>query len=181
MRKEFSKLIMRKKEIILLSLDTSSTATGFAIFMNGEYKESGEIIAKGVKEQRRNNMLLKLEKFIKDLKPDIIIAELPCKPLNANTQRMLTIIYGSCLIYALQINAEFVEKRPKNSRKYAVLGTDEKVPGKRKEIKEWAISFTERQIGKAGISDNEADAYIQGLGYLNWWKEEEKLGKIKAI
>lgn len=168
----------KKKNTILLSLDTSSTATGYAVFINGQYIESGEIKSKGVKELRRNDMIMKLDKFIKKIHPDIIVIETPSKPRNASTQRVLTIIYGSCLVFALQIQAEFVEKRPNESRKYAVIGTEEKIPEKRNEIKKWAIQFTQKMINKQDITDNEADAYIQGLGYFNWWKEQERLGKI---
>lgn len=167
-----------KKDVILLSLDTSSTKTGYAIFINGIFQKSGELVSKGVKEARRNDMILRLEKLIKSVHPDIIVIETPSKPQNASTQRILTIIYGACLVFSLQNEIEFVERRPTSSRKNAVLYEEnETVPQHRKEIKSWVIDFAKRKTEK-DMTDNEADAYVQGLGYVNWWKEQERNGKI---
>ena len=71
--------VMAKKKITtLLSLDTSTTSTGWAIFKDGIYQESG-VIDNFKKEKngykRLELMVKELLLDIEQLKPDIIVIE----------------------------------------------------------------------------------------------------------
>ena len=68
----------KKKTTTLLSLDTSTTSTGWAIFKDGIYQESGVIddFKKEKNGYKRLELMVKeLLSDIEQLKPDIIVIE----------------------------------------------------------------------------------------------------------
>ena len=65
------------KETILLSLDTSSTKTGWAIFGNGIYEESGVLDWSHVKETEDRLLIMYIDiiQLINKYEPDILVIE----------------------------------------------------------------------------------------------------------
>ena len=66
------------KEVTLLSLDTSSTKTGWAVFKNGIYKESGVLDWSHIKdntEDRLQIMYIDIIQHIQKYEPDILVIE----------------------------------------------------------------------------------------------------------
>lgn len=86
--------------IKLMSLDTSTTSTGWAVFINGEYSYSGCISAKQT-ENKLSYMILSIFNLLNEECPDIVVAEEMVVPRNVQVARNLTMIlgalYGKCL------------------------------------------------------------------------------------
>lgn len=154
----------------MISLDTSSTKTGFGIFFNGKLEKSGVYDLSKIKENRFERMCVSLAEFIKTQKPEIVVVETTAVTRNAQVQRMLTEIIGVCRGAAYVVDAEFVELRPAEWRK-AVCDKDEKPPKTRDELKGWSrnkVEITYRIVPK---TDDEADAILIGQALINMRKE----------
>lgn len=148
-----------------ISLDTSSSETGYAIFLDGEYSSSGVLVpskqAKG--QEKMDEMCRKITSFLSDESPDIVIVERMSVGRNVKTARILAeiigVVYGWCLAHQ---NVFFGEMSPSQWR--GALGLQGK--GKREDLKREAIDYV-KQYGIYVVSDNEADAICIGLAYIS--------------
>lgn len=151
----------------MISLDTSSTVTGYAIFVNGKLKESGTIDMKKEKDSviRMEDMCLAIINLLNKQRPDIVVAELNVIERNAKTQRMLSEIIGVLRGWSLCNYAEFVTLEPTVWRKLVKFG-DESLPRKREELKKWSVARVE-VLFDMQVSDDESDAILVGQARIN--------------
>ena len=100
---------------IILSLDTSTTSTGWALFANGEYRNSGSINLKAIKDsgERLLKMVKEIQIMINTYPPGTtVVIETPVVVRNPQTQRMLTMIFGVVYSECARRDLNFEELRP---------------------------------------------------------------------
>ena len=174
------------KEVTLLSLDTSSTKTGWAVFKNGIYKESGVLDWSHVKETEDRLLLMYIDiiQHIQKYEPDILVIEKDIvgsgKRQNMSTINTLVKLIGGIWAYCVQLNMDtpmnlptgefiifYVEYTPSEWR--SLVGINAR---KRDDCKVASIKLIKDMYGK-NVDDNEADAINIGQAYINEWSEEE--------
>lgn len=150
--------------ITLLSLDTSTTSTGWAIFKDGKYQESGVIDDfKKVKNghERLKLMTKELLDNIGQLKPDIIAIEKDVVFGNMKVIDMLMKIIGAVYGFCLLNGITYYEFAPSEWRKYVKL---QAFGRKRDEFKKASIKYIKDNLNME-VNDDEADAICIGLAY----------------
>ena len=174
------------KEVTLLSLDTSSTKTGWAIFKNGIYKESGVLDWSHVKEteDRLQIMYIDIIQYIQKYEPDILVIEKDIvgsgKRQNMSTINTLVKLIGGVWAYCVQLNmdtpmnlptGEFVifykEYTPSEWRKLVEINARKRNDCKAASIKRIKDKYN------LNVDDNEADAINIGEAYINEWSSKE--------
>lgn len=166
---------MRKK-CKMISLDTSSTITGYAYFENAKYINSDIICCNKEKDIyiRVENMCFRIIDELKRHKPDIVVVEKPPYCNDAETLILLSEIVGSVRGWAITEGfAEYVEYSPNRWRKL-VADKDEKIPTKRNLCKPWDMEKAQAIIKRKPIDDNEADAVLIGIARINEMKSYQK-------
>ena len=170
------------KEVTLLSLDTSSTKTGWAIFENGIYKESGVLDWSHVKEteDRLQIMYIDIIQHINKYEPDILVIEKDIvgsgKRQNMSTINTLVKLIGGVWAYCVQLNMDtpmnfqtgefnvhYVEYTPSEWRKLVGI-----TARKRDDCKAASIKRI-KDVYSLNVDDNEADAINIGEAYINEW------------
>ena len=150
--------------ITLLSLDTSTTSTGWAIFKDGKYQESGVIDDfKKVKNghERLRLMTKELLDSIGQLEPDIIVIEKDVVFGNMKVIDMLMKIIGAVYGFCLFNGITYYEFAPSEWRKYVKL---QAFGRKRDEFKKASIKYIKDNLNME-VNDDEADAICIGLAY----------------
>ena len=157
----------------MISLDTSSTISGWAYYEAGELISSGEINLSKEKdtEIRIEEMVMKIFNLLSENNPDIVVTETNVVGRNARTERMLGHIVGCVKGWTLTNYKEYATLPPSEWRKAVKYANGSSCPRGRKEAKEWAIQ-TVRKIFKKDVSDNEAEAIL--LGYALIKKRDRK-------
>lgn len=152
----------------ILSLDTSSSSTGWALYVNGEYHSSGVIDLKKEKnsETRLQKMVLEIFDLIDHYSPMSVITELTVVTRNPAAQRMLTMILGAIYGKCISDGIEYTSLRPTEWRKLIDPG---KKPRKREELKEWSKQKVKDIFGIGDIVDDVSDAILIGLAYIRLW------------
>ena len=164
----------------LLSFDTSTTKTGWAVFQNSIYKESGVLDWEHIKDINERSMLMMVEiiQTIERYEPSILVVEKDIvgsgKRLNMSTINVLTRLIGGIFGYVVSINMNYpfdeqpvfyVEYTPSEWRKFVgVKGR------KREEYKENSIKRIKNKYN-IDVDDNEADAINIGEAYILEWDE----------
>lgn len=163
-----------KKDVILLSLDTSTKDTGCAIYTNGTYSFSKALDFSKIKDakERMNEMICSIYALFKEMKPAIVAIELTSVPRNPDTQRKLTMILGAIMGKCVDMNIPCYFYRPTEWRAL-VKDRGEKLPTKREELKQWAIKKC-NSLGYEVTDDNEAEAILIGQAYINEWTQESE-------
>lgn len=173
-------------ETTLLSLDTSSTKTGWAIFKNGIYKESGVLDWLHVKETEDRLLLMYIDiiQHIDKYEPDILVIEKDVvgsgKRQNMSTINTLVKLIGGVWAYCIQLNMDtpmnfqtgefnifYIEYTPSEWRKLVGITSH-----KRDECKADSIKII-KDTYNIDVDDNEADAINIGQAYINDWSQEE--------
>jgi Holliday junction resolvasome RuvABC endonuclease subunit len=173
-------------ETTLLSLDTSSTKTGWAIFKNGIYKESGVLDWSHVKETEDRLLLMYIDiiQHIDKYEPDILVIEKDVvgsgKKQNMSTINTLVKLIGGVWAYCIQLNidtpmnfqtGEFIifykEYTPSEWRNLVGI-----TARKREDCKTASIKRI-KDVYNLNVDDNEADAINIGDAYINEWGGEE--------
>ena len=168
--------------VTLLSLDTSSTKTGWAVFKNGTYQESGVLDWSHIKEtdNRLQLMYIKIIQYIEKYQPDILVIEKDVvgsgRRLNMSTINTLIKLIGGIWAYCVQLNMGttmnnsendfrifYVEYSPSEWR--SLIGLKGR---KREEYKEASIKKIKDEYN-IDVDDNEADAINIGLAYIKEW------------
>lgn len=144
----------RKKKVKVLAFDTSTKKTGWALFINGKYAESGLIDLSKNKntEERIKKMCFSIATLIFDKSPDyVVIEELP-STRNADTVRKLSRIIGAVYYYCISKDIDYTEMSCDAWRN--AIGIKNSKGGKVK------IDSMDRvlQKYKLDVDDNEADA-----------------------
>jgi len=154
----------KSKAITLLSLDTSTTSTGWAIFQDGVYQESGVIddFKKEKNGYKRLELMVKeLLTSIEQLQPDIIVIEKDVVFGNMKVIDMLMKIIGAVYGFCLFNGITYYEFAPSEWRKYVKL---QAFGRKRDEFKKASIKYIKDNLNME-VNDDEADAICIGLAY----------------
>ena len=152
----------------ILSLDTSTKDSGYAVFEEGQIVRYSSIDLSSLKDgkSRMYSMVSELFKLIQSVNPDVVVIEEMVVPRNPQTQRMLTMILGAIYGKCLDQGIDYCSLRPTEWRKL-VRREEEKVPKKRDELKPWSIEKVGELFGISGIDDNVSDAILIGQAYIN--------------
>ena len=155
-------------ECKLISLDTSTSSTGYAVYISGNLHRYNLLDFKRIKntEDRINEMILKIYEIIDKENPQIVVAEMTVVPRNVQAQRNLTIILGAIQGKCLEKNIFFYLFRPSEWRKL-VNDTNEKLPRKREELKAWSKRKVLEKYNITDINDDVSDAILVGQAYIN--------------
>lgn len=152
----------------ILSLDTSSKVTGYAVFNNGKLIRYSSIDKSDIKngDERMQDMVRFLIILIEREAPDIVVVEETVVTRNPQTQRMLSMILGAVFGTCVSNHFTYCSLRPTQWRK-AVRGDDEKLPRKRDELKMWSINKVAELFDINDISDDVSDAILIGQAFIN--------------
>lgn len=155
-------------ECKLISFDTSTSSTGYAIYISGKLHRYDLIDFKRIKntDERIKEMILKIYEIIETEKPQIIVVEMTVVTRNAQSQRNLTMILGAIQGKCLENNIFFSLLRPTEWRKL-VNNEKEKLPRKREELKQWSKQKVSDILGINDINDDISDAILIGQAYIN--------------
>jgi len=163
--------MIKNQMVTLLSLDTSTTSTGWAVFQNGIYQDSG-VIDEFKKEKngykRLGLMVKKLLMYIEQLNPDIIVIEKDVVFGNMKVIDMLMKIIGAVYGFCLKNEITYYEFAPSEWRKYVKLQVFGR---KRTEFKQASIKYIKDNFDKE-VNDDEADAICVGIAYCKKFKGE---------
>lgn len=163
--------MIKNQMVTLLSLDTSTTSTGWAVFQNGIYQDSG-VIDEFKKEKngykRLGLMIKKLLMYIEQLNPDIIVIEKDVVFGNMKVIDMLMKIIGAIYGFCLKNEITYYEFAPSEWRKYVKL---QAFGRKRTEFKQASIKYIKDNFNKE-VNDDEADAICVGIAYCKKFKGE---------
>lgn len=151
---------------ILLSLDTSTTSTGCAVYENGKLRETKLIVGdkKTAVENRIREILTNISDYISEISPDIVVFETPSIARNPKTQRELCYVCGCVIGLCIIKDIFYYEMRPSEWRKI-VRSEDEVLPRKRVELKKWAIDKVRADFD-IEVGDDIADAVLMGKAYI---------------
>jgi len=154
----------------MISIDSSTKKSAYAIFDNGIYIESSLIDCQNNDmDDRLKNMSLNLLYILFEKKPDIIYIEDTVVPRNVQTQRFLTrlqgVIYGYCIIN----DCEFNTIRPTEWRRLVGIEQGKK---NRDELKEEAIKLVKKDFN-LDVNDDEAESILIGLAAIKKYNPEE--------
>ena len=152
----------------ILSLDTSSKVTGYAVFNNGKLIRYSSIDKSDIKnsDERMQDMVRCLIILIEREAPDVVVVEETVVTRNPQTQRMLSMILGAVFGTCVNNHFNYCSLRPTQWRK-VVRGDDEKLPKKREELKLWSISKVAELFDINDISDDISDAILIGQAFIN--------------
>ena len=148
----------------MISIDSSTTSSAYAIFDNGVYKKSSLIICSGDMDERFKEMSLSFLKIFNKYKPDIIYIEDTVVPRNVQTQRFLTRLQGVIYSYCILNDCEFNTIRPTEWRK--LVGITQGKKKKRNDLKNEAINLIKEKFNM-DVNDDEAESVLIGLAVIN--------------
>lgn len=153
-----------------VSLDISSSSTGYAIYEKNQLLTSGVIHPDGkLAKDRFPEMIQQINKILNDAHPSEIIVEgFYCANSFASVEYILK-IHGVVEAWAVMNRVNRIVLPPSSWRKALGFPTSKKGQPKgaaRKEAKQMSILFAGNLLDRAPISDDEADAIC--LGYAEY-------------
>lgn len=156
----------------VLSLDTSSKISGYAVFYDGKLIRYSSIDMSHIRnsDERMQSMVSELTTLIEREAPDNVVIEETAVSRNPQTQRMLSMILGAVFCICVYYNFHYYSLRPTQWRK-AVRGNNEKLPRKRDDLKLWSTNKVKELFGIEDIDDNIADAILLGQAFINNFEE----------
>lgn len=154
----------------LLALDTSTTCTGYAVYLQGVYVSSG-LIKESDKDAnaRLDKMIVAIYRTIKDVEPDVIVLENEVIG-GSRVTVMLSKLVGAIRGWAVGHGISYYELDPAQWR--SLIGVQ--APGiKREKYKEIVQEYVVKNIvNKEFEKDDESDAIAIGQAYINLFKKE---------
>lgn len=150
----------------ILSLDASSSITGYAIFTGITLKRWGviDVHSEQNRDRRFCSMVQQIDALIKKEKIDIVVLEdinLRCG--NVKTLILLARLQG-CILYSAMGNGKpYHLYAPSTWRRLCAIATGSGI--KRKELKEQAIALID-SVYHLQVGDDCAEAICIGLAYL---------------
>lgn len=142
----------------VLSLDQSTRCSGYSLFENGQYVESGVINMSKSKletDKRSFEMAKEIWKIIKKYKPDELVLENVQQQSNPATMIILARLAGMIIGYAEAHNVNVHILLPSQWRK--ALGYSQGAKVKRKELKQQSIDYVKNNFGLE-LSEDECEA-----------------------
>lgn len=156
------------KKIKMLSLDTSTSCTGVAVWSNGKYISSTILSTdKNVKgEDKLNQMIQLIINYIKLESPQIILTEQLAVTRNAKTVGMLTELLGAIRGFCVTNDISYYSLRPSEWRKEVSKIFEQKPNGRKRENqKAWALDIVNNKLSLNIESDDQAESVLLGYGY----------------
>lgn len=156
----------------LISIDSSTKKSAYAIFDNGTYIQSELINLEKIRnmDERFMQMSLQLINILIKYQPEVVYIEDTVVPRNVQTQRFLTRLQGVVYAYCVMNGCEFYTIRPTVWRKLVGIKQGKK---KRDELKEAAINLVMDKFGMQ-VNDDEAEAVLIGIAAIKQRKEQGK-------
>ena len=146
----------------VVSMDQSTRLSGYAVFDDGKYVESGVIDMSKSKletDKRSFEMAKELWRIIKKYKPQYLILEDVQQQSNPKTVIILARLAGMIIGYAEAHNIRVHILLPSQWRK--VLGYSQGAKIKRQELKQQSIDYVKNNLG-LDLSEDEAEAVAEG-------------------
>lgn len=152
----------------LLSLDTSSTDSGWAYFENGILEDYGHIEMNKKDDSiiKQEKMIIALKELVDRIDPDICVIETPPYMNSPKTLILLAEIVGSVRGMVID-RCQYEEMEPKRWRRLVAMD-GEKIPNKSKESKAWDIAKVKEYYDIDTTNDNVADGILIGLAYCRF-------------
>ena len=147
----------------VLSFDQATRVSGFSVFDDGEYVESGIVdLSKSKLEtpERSFEMAKELWKVIKKYKPDYLIIEETQNQSNIKTVQILSRLQGMIIGYAEAHKVKTYILQPSKWRKMLSYSQGPKV--KRDALKQQSIEYVKNNLGFA-LQEDEAEAACLGI------------------
>lgn len=158
---------MKKKTQMIVSIDESTTCSGYAIMTEkGELKDYGKLDFKKEKDSmsRLSEMVYAIEDIIEKYNPKCIIIEDILITMNANTARVLLSLQTIIELYCHRKNIECIKYRTTKWRK--ILGLSNSPKLKRADKKKEALDFINNKLNLNLDNDDTSDAICLGLAYI---------------
>lgn len=159
----------------VLAFDQSTRVTGYSIFDDGNYVDSGVIDLHKIKDtdERSKQMAVEICRTIKDNKPHCVIIEEVQQQSNVLTVIKLARIQGVAIGFCAAHNIELHILTPTRWRSALSYRQGPKV--KREELKEQSLNFVKRELGLSiGSEDeNEACAINIAAHRIYGWNDDE--------
>ena len=147
----------------VLSFDQSTRCTGWAVFENNEYIESGTIDMSKSKldtNERSFEMAKEIWKVIKKYKPSHIVIEDTQQQNNVKTVIILARLQGEIAGYAEAHGVKVHILLPSQWRRVLDYSQGPKV--KRQELKQQSIDYVKNNFGLE-LSEDECEAVAEGV------------------
>ena len=162
---------MQNKDIIMISLDTSTANSGVAIWKNGVLDNCFSF-KKPAKEAPGNSwMTTQLFDLFNRINPDIIILEAVNVMNNMKTMTELVTLIGRIQGFCIAKDIFYDDMGPNKWRK--LISPDEVIPRKRAETKPWAIKKVKELFHITEEDDNICEAILIGQAYINLTEREK--------
>lgn len=162
----------------MISIDSSSSKTGWTYFEDAKYKKSGVIDFdtneckkkyKGNSDKRIEDMCLAVFNLLKEYKPDIIVIEKLNVGRNMVAVRHLSKVIGVVYCYSILNDCYYHEIQASQWRsQIGIQGKNRK----RDEYKQLAIEYVKNTLG-VEVTDDEADSICAGVGYIKMFTKKE--------
>ncbi len=162
----------------LISIDSSSSKTGWTYFEDAIYKKSGVIDFdtseckkkyKGSSDKRIEDMCLAVVNLLKEYKPDIIVIEKLNVGRNMIAVRHLSKVIGVVYCYSILNGCYYHEIQTSQWRsQIGIQGKNRK----RDEYKQLAIEYVKNTLG-IDVTDDEADSICAGIAYIKMFTPKE--------
>ena len=155
----------------MISIDSSSSKTGWCYFENAKYKKSGVIDFdtneckkkyKGDSNKRLEDMCLAIIELLETYKPDIIVIEKLNVGRNMIAVRHLAKVTGVVYCYSILNKCFYYEIQTSQWRSQIGIQAKNR---KRDEYKQLAIEYVKNTLG-IDVTDDEADSICAGVGYI---------------
>ena len=147
----------------VVSFDQSTRCSGYAVFEDGEYIESGIVDMSKSKletDKRSFKMAKELWKIIKKYKPDEIVLENVQQQSNPATMIVLARLAGMIIGYAEAHNVHVHILLPSQWRK--ALGYSQGAKVKRQELKQQSIDYVKENFG-LNLPEDQCEAIAEGV------------------
>ena len=151
----------------LLSLDSSTKSTGWALWKDGFFCESGVIDLSDVKDmdQRSSQMMIQILTLLTDKEPDLVVVERMHVTRNMKVVRALCEVIGAIRGWCLCVDSFFYELGPTEWRKAIGMKTGREI--KRDEYKQLSKEYVAEKFNVKDVTDDESDAICIGNAYIN--------------
>lgn len=147
----------------VVSFDQSTRCSGYAVFEDGEFIESGVVDMSKSKletDKRSFEMAKELWKIIKKYKPDEIVLENVQQQSNPATMIVLARLAGMVIGYAEAHNVHVHLLLPSQWRK--ALGYSQGAKVKRQELKQQSINYVKENFG-LDLPEDQCEAIAEGV------------------
>lgn len=142
----------------VLSFDQSTKITGWSVFVDGQYTDSGVIDLHLNKdtEDRSRQMSVEICNLIETHKPDVVIIEEVAMQSNAQTLKLLARIQGVAIGFCAAHDIPLHILQPTRWRSALSFQQGNKV--KREELKKQSFAYIREHLGFDDFSEDQAEA-----------------------